>query len=246
MRDAGATRSRILDQAEVQYAHLGLTGFSLRDITEGAGVNLASINYHFQSRKSLIKAMLVRALAPSATERLSLLHKVIGLHPDSLQPTHVIMCLVLPLMRDLLSPNSTYQTEFVLRVASDSDAWVREVMADTFLTVGVEYEQAFVTSSPHLAKAESLWRTALFCNVIPGNVANHSLIVMCQRLLDRRDSSPQSVMEAVGLLAEVLLAGSADVQEIALVVTETLSAFENVHLVSAFEEKMSMRRAVQA
>jgi AcrR family transcriptional regulator len=246
MRDAGATRSRILDQAEVQYAHAGLTGFSLRDITEGAGVNLASVNYHFQSRKSLIKAMLIRALEPSAVERLDLLHHVKRLYPDALQPTHVMMCLVLPLIRDLLSPRSAYQTDFVLRVSSDTDAWVREIMAETFLVVGAEYEQAFVVSAPRLGRTEGLWRTALFCNVIPGNVANHSLIVMCQRLLARLDSSPQTIMEAVALLAEVLLTGKTDTPEIASVVAETLTALEKMPAVLAFEDKMSMRRALHS
>jgi AcrR family transcriptional regulator len=241
MRDAGATRSRILDQAEVQYAHAGLTGFSLRDITEGAGVNLASVNYHFQSRKSLIKAMLVRALEASVVDQLALLRRVIKLHPDSLQPTHVMMCMVLPLMHDILSPSSSYRTEFVLRVSSDTDAWVREVMAETFLVAGAEYQEAFVKSAPRLGRTESLWRTALFCNVIPGNIANHSLIVMCQGLLVRKDSSPQKVMAALAMLAEVLLTGTTDTLRIASQVAETLAALEHLPVVSVFEDKMSMR-----
>jgi len=43
------TKSRILDSAEKLFGMKGFDGTSLRDITTAAEVNLAAINYHFQT-----------------------------------------------------------------------------------------------------------------------------------------------------------------------------------------------------
>lgn len=59
----GATRNRILDAAEVLFAQQGFSETSLRDITQQAEVNLASVNYHFGSKLGLIQSVLDRYLS---------------------------------------------------------------------------------------------------------------------------------------------------------------------------------------
>ncbi|WP_341503959.1 TetR/AcrR family transcriptional regulator [Gallaecimonas sp. GXIMD4217] len=54
------TKSRILDVAERLFAEHGFNDTSLRLITSAAGVNLASVNYHFGSKKALIQAVVAR------------------------------------------------------------------------------------------------------------------------------------------------------------------------------------------
>ena len=56
------TVKRILDAAEQLFAEKGFAETSLRLITSKAGVNLAAVNYHFGSKKSLIQAVFVRFL----------------------------------------------------------------------------------------------------------------------------------------------------------------------------------------
>ncbi|EKE71074.1 TetR/AcrR family transcriptional regulator [Gallaecimonas xiamenensis] len=56
------TKSLILDVAEQLFAEHGFNDTSLRLITSDAGVNLASVNYHFGSKKALIQAVLARYL----------------------------------------------------------------------------------------------------------------------------------------------------------------------------------------
>lgn len=58
------TVERILDAAEQLFAEKGFAETSLRLITSKAGVNLAAVNYHFGSKKSLIQAVFVRFLNP--------------------------------------------------------------------------------------------------------------------------------------------------------------------------------------
>src|SRR5690349_13215808 len=58
------TVERILDAAEILFAEKGFSETSLRLITSKAQVNLAAVNYHFGSKKSLIQAVFSRFLGP--------------------------------------------------------------------------------------------------------------------------------------------------------------------------------------
>ncbi|GLT19298.1 TetR family transcriptional regulator [Vibrio zhanjiangensis] len=56
------TKDKILDVAEALFAEHGFNDTSLRTITSKAGVNLASVNYHFGDKKTLVRAVLNRYL----------------------------------------------------------------------------------------------------------------------------------------------------------------------------------------
>ncbi|USD33437.1 MULTISPECIES: TetR/AcrR family transcriptional regulator [Vibrio] len=56
------TKEKILDVAEALFAEHGFNDTSLRTITSKAGVNLASVNYHFGDKKTLVRAVLNRYL----------------------------------------------------------------------------------------------------------------------------------------------------------------------------------------
>ena len=59
-----STQKKILDAAEHLFAKEGFHSTSLRMLTREAGVNLAAVNYHFGSKKELIKAVIERRLLP--------------------------------------------------------------------------------------------------------------------------------------------------------------------------------------
>ncbi len=67
------TRTRILDVAERLFGERGFPATSLRDITAEAGVNVASVNYHFGSKEALLAEVLERRLKPINERRLQLL-----------------------------------------------------------------------------------------------------------------------------------------------------------------------------
>lgn len=64
MATSKATVQRILDTAVELFAKQGFEQVSVRDITTAAGVNLASVNYHFGSRDALVQAVAERYLTP--------------------------------------------------------------------------------------------------------------------------------------------------------------------------------------
>ncbi|USD39226.1 MULTISPECIES: TetR/AcrR family transcriptional regulator [Ferrimonas] len=82
MSNKQGTKSRILDAAERLFAERGFADTSLRLITSKAEVNLASVNYHFGSKKELIQAVLARYLdqfMPASEAALSALENQPGL-----------------------------------------------------------------------------------------------------------------------------------------------------------------------
>ncbi len=69
-----STKLHILEIAEELFAEHGFADTSLRQITTVADVNLASVNYHFGSKKGLIQASVGRymeQLAPSVDSALA-------------------------------------------------------------------------------------------------------------------------------------------------------------------------------
>ena len=73
---AADTKEQILDVAERLFADRGFPATPLRDITSEAGVNLASVNYHFGSKEALLAAVLERRLRPVNARRLELLDAI--------------------------------------------------------------------------------------------------------------------------------------------------------------------------
>lgn len=71
------TKDRILDSAELLFATNGIASTSLRAITDHADVNLASVNYHFQSKDALVQAVLNRRINPINQRRLEMLQGIL-------------------------------------------------------------------------------------------------------------------------------------------------------------------------
>jgi AcrR family transcriptional regulator len=72
-RSAAATRARILDAAEREFAARGFPGARLRDVADAAGVQPALIHHYFGDKQGLYRAVLDRALLSTSAESLTLL-----------------------------------------------------------------------------------------------------------------------------------------------------------------------------
>jgi len=75
------TKARIIEAAEYLFALQGYRQTSMREITARADVNLASVNYHFGSKKNLIQAVLKRyfdVMMPQIDEALAKLVPSVG------------------------------------------------------------------------------------------------------------------------------------------------------------------------
>lgn len=72
------TKTKVLDAAEHLFAQNGFHATSLRAITSRAGVNLASVNYHFGSKEALLDSVIERRLVPLNRARMEMLEDELG------------------------------------------------------------------------------------------------------------------------------------------------------------------------
>src|SRR5260221_1142606 len=75
-----ATKAAVFGAAERLFALDGFQSVSVRDITAAAGVNLASVNYHFGSKDALLFEIFRRRTAELNRERARMLHAAADRH----------------------------------------------------------------------------------------------------------------------------------------------------------------------
>jgi AcrR family transcriptional regulator len=149
MNEKSDTKSRILDAAEKLFGLKGFDATSLRDITAEAQVNLAAVNYHFQSKDSLIDAVIARRLEPVNRHRFEMLDQA-GPNPTLEQ-----------VLRAFLAPLLELKTEAVIplmgRIMSDPHQFVEKVYRRHLQPVADRFRQEFGKALPDLQPADHLW-----------------------------------------------------------------------------------------
>lgn len=125
------TRQRILDAAEFLFAQDGYRGTSLRAITGRAKVNLAAVNYHFGSKKTLVEEVIRRRLLPLNKIRKTRLEGVRSAAAQKRKKPDIKAVLAAFIEPTLFFKESTPEAEhfftFIGRSLSDPDDTVRNV-----------------------------------------------------------------------------------------------------------------------
>ncbi|MBW1988737.1 MAG: CerR family C-terminal domain-containing protein [Deltaproteobacteria bacterium] len=80
--DKPEAKERILDAAEKLFAEKGYRAVTVREITEAAGCNIASVNYHFGSKKGLYLQVFERRWVPRAERLGAYFRKQVEEEPD--------------------------------------------------------------------------------------------------------------------------------------------------------------------
>jgi AcrR family transcriptional regulator len=151
MNDRTDTKTRILDAAEKLFGMRGFDSTSLRDITAEADVNLAAVNYHFQSKDSLMEAVICRRIEPVNRRRLELLEAA-GENPS-----------VEEILRAFLSPvivelKISSVAPLLGRALADPGQFLERIVRTQFLPLGLRFAEALGRALPELSPAEITWR----------------------------------------------------------------------------------------
>ncbi|MBZ5633450.1 MAG: TetR family transcriptional regulator [Acidobacteriia bacterium] len=144
------TKSRILDSAEKLFGMNGFDATSLRDITTAADVNLAAINYHFQTKDSLIDAIVARRIEPVNKKRFELLSAA-GPNPTVEQILTAFMAPVMQVKVDAVVP-------LIGRILSNPEVFVERVFHKHLAPVSQRFVEALSKALPDLPPSEILWR----------------------------------------------------------------------------------------
>lgn len=159
MTNKQTTKHRILDAAEALFADRGFAETSLRTITNRADVNLASVNYHFGSKKSLIQAVFDRFLQGFVKE---LDNELNPLEKQEDAPTveEVLHTLVKPLMAvDGKRQQGTSNFMKLLgRAYAESQGHMRRFMQENYAPYLMRFTTQLHRAAPELANNEMFWR----------------------------------------------------------------------------------------
>jgi AcrR family transcriptional regulator len=85
------TKQKILDAAERLIAEQGYAATSLRQIIAEAGVNLASVHYHFGSKEELLDELVARKVNPVNEKRLAMLERAVAEAAPGAPPVEKIL-----------------------------------------------------------------------------------------------------------------------------------------------------------
>jgi len=143
------TKTRILDAAEKLFGEKGFDATSLRDITTEADVNLAAVNYHFQSKESLIEATIMRGAGPINQQRLAMLEAA-GPKPTIEQ---ILEAFIGPALEQDFQP----MAPLMARVLASPET-MQKVFKVHMEALSRRFAEAVAVALPDLSLAERLWR----------------------------------------------------------------------------------------
>jgi AcrR family transcriptional regulator len=156
------TKARIMDVAEGLFAEKGYAATSLRDITGEAGTNLASVNYHFQSKEGLLSALVERHVGPVNRERLEALDAIeAGTEGASPDLEALVRAFLTPALRRWRErgPDGTCFMRLAGRLHAETDEQLRGIFLGQFEEVARRFGRAFRHALPHLGEKEVRLRT---------------------------------------------------------------------------------------
>src|SRR5579863_8050453 len=152
------TKDRILDAAERLFARDGIEATSLRTITAEAGVNLAAVNYHFQTKDALIYAVIARRLEPMNARRLALLDACELAAGDGPLSLHQVVDAFLRPVIEMYGGHAKEFTPMMGRLYTEPGDFMEKLYKQHFEPVAMRFIRAYQRALPDLPKAELLWR----------------------------------------------------------------------------------------
>ena len=144
------TKTRILDAAQKLFGDKGFEATSLRDITTAAQVNLAAVNYHFQSKESLIDAIIDRCISPVNQRRLEML--------EAAGPAPSVEQIVEAFVQPTLEADWATVVPLMGRILATPDQFVERFFRKRISNVAERFTTALAQALPDLPPVEILWR----------------------------------------------------------------------------------------
>lgn len=168
-----ATKSRILDSAEVLFISGGFDSLSMRQITSAAGVNLAAVNYHFGSKDALIHAVLSRKLDPLNVQRVQMLENFEQQLGEQLTCEHVLAAMFLPAVRLFRAETdqSANFLQFLGRAYTEPSPVVRDFINTHYIQTLGRFFSAFQRTLPSLQRHDLGFRLNFAMGALSGILA---------------------------------------------------------------------------
>jgi AcrR family transcriptional regulator len=161
--DLALTRNMVFAAAERLFAVHGFQKVSVRDITAEAGVNLASVNYHFGSKDALLRTAELNRM------RARLLHEATDAHGGKPPVRAILEALISPPVL-WLDPKGDrmISVQFIIRSRSEGTEEMREALRSDVSHLR-RFADALLAARPDLPPEEVYWRLHFVLGMIHNN-----------------------------------------------------------------------------
>ena len=167
--EEAATKAAVLGTAERLFALHGFQSVSVRDITAAAGVNLASVNYHFGSKDNLLFEIFKRRTAELNRERARMLHEANDRHAGKPPVREILEALFAPPLRWGAPENPrAISAQFIIRSRSEGTPEMREAIAHDVSHLR-RFADALIAARPDLSPETVYWRLHFCLGMVHNN-----------------------------------------------------------------------------
>jgi len=163
------TKGLVFAAAERLFAVHGFQKVSVRDITAEAGVNLASVNYHYGSKDALLFEIFKTRTAELNRARARMLHEASDRHQGRPPVREILEALIAPPAR-WLAPDGERRIalQFLIRARGEGTEDMREALRSDVSHLR-RFADALLAARPDLAPEEVYWRLHFVLGLIHNN-----------------------------------------------------------------------------
>lgn len=155
-----ATKDSILKAAEELFAEKGLSA-SLREVTARAGVNLAAVSYHFESKSGLAHAVFDNLARRVNEGRLKNLERAVARAQDgsrSIDLAEALEIFIRPYLDPRRDENGQLLAQLILQHRLAPSELTNDIIRRHFDPMAKRYIEALASACPHVARDELIWR----------------------------------------------------------------------------------------
>lgn len=164
-----ATKNLVFVAAERLFALHGFQNVSVRDITAAAGVNLASVNYHFGSKDALLFEIFRRRTTELNRERARMLHEANDRNAGKPPVREVLAALLTPPLRWLAPDHERrISLQFLIRARSEGTDQIRQILK-TDVSHLRRFSDALLAARPTLSPEDVYWRLHFTLGMLHNN-----------------------------------------------------------------------------
>lgn len=193
-----STKNKILDAAESLFAVQGFNGTSLREITSQAEVNLAAVNYHFGSKKELIKSVMSRYMNELSPLLESALIEVC--ERENLTLLEVFSAFIEPLLslNEFKENGTSNFLQLLGRGYTDSQGFLRWFLTTQYPGVINNFVKAVQKAYPELTAEEMFWRLHFTMGTVVFTMSSSDA------LMDIAKSDFDKIIDIAGVIKKVI------------------------------------------
>lgn len=195
-RARGDAKERIFAAAERLFTEQGYAATSMRMIAAAAGVPLASINYHFGSKRDLMESVYQRVLGADGTRSgyLARLEREAGGAP--LGVTRIVETFIESTVR-LSRKDTVSGAVFKQLIGRAYFEPGDDFIPEEYVRIMDWYRRALAAALPQLPEAELLRRMYYFVGIVAYVMAGRDVMRLLERTSPAMANDPESLLRAM-------------------------------------------------